>query len=342
MRTALYEPGLGYYAAGAQKFGAGGDFVTAPTLSPLFGQTVARAIYDVVYRSSDQVLELGAGTGALALAVLSWLSSQGIVVKYSILELSPDLRARQEETLAAFTPQIRWITKLPEEINGVVIANEVLDAVPCERIYFHQGVHNRVGVVYRDNRFVLKSKPVPPDAPHTLRDALVRVPTQEGYLTEINIEAEALVRTVTERMRDAVALWFDYGFPRAEYYHPQRRDGTLMCHVQHRTHSDVFFAPGMQDITAHVDFTAMAHAARDGSADQIGYVSQAQWLLESGLLESLMAVGAPGSAAYLTASNAVNKLVSPAEMGELFKVMMVQRGACPITLGFSRDQSYRL
>jgi SAM-dependent MidA family methyltransferase len=342
MRTALYAPGLGYYAAGAQKFGAGGDFITAPSLSPLFGQTVARAVYDVLYRGSDQILELGAGNGALAYALLSWLSSEGILVRYTILEVSPDLRARQEEKLAGFAPQVTWVSALPEKINGVVIANEVLDAVPCERVYFHEGEHNRVGVIHRDHRFVLKSRTLPQDAPAQLRTAFNRIPNQEGYLSEINLEAEALIRTVTERMQDAVALWFDYGFPHAEYYHPQRRDGTLMCHVQHRTHSDVFFAPGMQDITAHVDFTAMAHAAREGGASQIAYVSQAQWLLEAGLLDALVSVGEPGSAAYLTASNAVNRLVSPAEMGELFKVMMVQRGACPIALGFSRDQSYKL
>jgi SAM-dependent MidA family methyltransferase len=342
MRTALYAPGLGYYAAGAKKFGAGGDFITAPTLTPLFGQTVARSLYDVLYHGADQILELGAGTGALAHAMLSWLSAQGMAVRYTILEVSPDLRARQEERLAAFATQVNWISELPATIHGVVIANEVLDAVPCERVYFHEGAHARVGVMVRDNRFVLKSRvPVASEA-RELQLAMDRVPAQEGYLSEINVEAEALVHTVTERMQDAIALWLDYGFPRAEYYHPQRRDGTMMCHVQHRTHSDVFFAPGLQDITAHVDFTAMAHAARNGGASQIAYVSQAQWLLESGLLDGLAEVGEPGSAAYLTAANAVNRLVSPAEMGELFKVMMVVRGNCPVAKGFLRDQSYRL
>ncbi len=342
MRFALYEPGLGYYAAGAQKFGAAGDFITAPTLSPLFGRTVARAVASRVTSNATQILELGAGNGHLALDVLSWFSLRGLSPRYAILELSAELRARQEEKLALFAPQVTWISQLPERIEGIVLGNEVLDAVPCERVIVRDGAHRRSGVSHSEKGFVAKGRTLDARDPPALKAALARIPLEDGYYTEVNIEAEALVHTVTQRMGDAVALWFDYGFPRSEYYHAQRREGTLMCHVQHRTHSDVFFAPGLQDITAHIDFTAMAEAARSGGASQIAYVSQAQWLLDAGLLDELVRVGEPGSAAYLAATNAVNTLVSPAEMGELFKVLVVQRGDGALPLGFSRDQSMRL
>jgi SAM-dependent MidA family methyltransferase len=342
MRFSLYEPGLGYYAAGALKFGPAGDFTTAPTLTPLFAHTIARSILPILRGVAPEILELGAGTGVMARDILAALSAQGCQARYTILEVSPQLRAVQAETLATLAPQVRWISELPEEINGVVLANEVLDAVPCERIYFSKDQHRRVGVVMRDGQFVFKTLTLLKNELPALERAQLRVPRIEGYVSEVNIEAEALVHTVTERMHHAVALWIDYGFPQREYYLDQRNQGTLMCHIQHRAHSDPFFAPGMQDVTSHVDFTAMAMAARDGGATQIAYASQAQWLLESGLLESLVKVGEPGSGQYLAATNAVNTLVSPAEMGELFKVLMVTRGKCPATPGFGRDQSFRL
>jgi SAM-dependent MidA family methyltransferase len=342
MRFTLYEPGIGYYSAGAQKFGPEGDFITAPLLTPLYGRTVARSILPVIQMVVPQILELGAGTGALARDVLAALSAHGIVARYSILEVSPELRARQAETLAAFTPQVQWLDRLPEMIDGVVLANEVLDAVPCERVAFIQGKYRQLGVVIRDHQFRTEGRTIRSQRLPALSAAQSRVPPEEGYTSEINVEGEALVRTVTERMRNAAALWMDYGFPQKEFYHVQRSDGTLMCHIQHRAHSDPYFAPGLQDVTAHVDFTAMALAARDGGADQIAYTSQAQWLLESGLLEELLKTGDPGTARYLTATNAVNRLVNPAEMGELFKVLMITRGVCPAPLGFKADQSFRL
>ncbi len=342
MRFALYEPGLGYYAAGARKFGAQGDFITAPTLTPLFGYAVARAIKPILLSTKPQVLELGAGNGDLAHAVLSRLGAAGIVVQYAILELSADLRQRQQDRLSAFSAQIEWLDALPDDIEGVVLANEVLDATPCERIVFEGDGFRRVGVAFRDGALVSNTKALTETSASLLRAVSARLPREEGYLSEVNLEAEGLIRTIAERQSSGVALWFDYGFPRAEFYHAQRREGTLMCHVQHRTHSDPFFAVGMQDITAHVDFTAMAEAARDAGATQIGYVSQAQFLLEAGLLDELLATGAPGSASYLAASNEINRLLNPAEMGELFKVLAVQRGDGRLPLGFARDQSFRL
>jgi SAM-dependent MidA family methyltransferase len=342
MRFVLYEPTLGYYAGPAQKFGVAGDFVTAPNLTPLFGTTIARSIAVPLNTKYRRILELGAGNGDLAHAVLSALSARGLFIEYEILEVSGQLRRRQEERLAAFAPQVRWLNALPDTITGVVLANEVLDAVPCEQVLFTEGQYRRIGVTAGEQEFALKSKAIASNPDDPLYRAAQRVPTLEGYRTEVNLEAEALVRTVTGRMRNAVALWFDYGFPRAEYYHAQRREGTLMCHVQHRTHSDVFFAPGLQDITAHVDFTAMAEAARDGGATQLGFVSQANFLLEAGILDELAKLGEPGSAAYLAATNEVNRLLNPAEMGELFKVLVVQCGDGGLPPGFERDQSFRL
>jgi SAM-dependent MidA family methyltransferase len=342
MRFVLYEPGLGYYAAGAKKFGHGGDFVTAPNLSPLFGHTVARAIRPLMETRGFRILELGAGNGDLAHAMLSWLSLRGVTAEYRILELSADLRQRQAERLSVFSHHVEWLDRLPDFITGFVIANEVLDALPCERIVVSEGELRQVGVAGTETGFALKSKALSGGLDGALIAATQRIPRLEGYLTEINVEAEALVRTVTGRLRNATALWLDYGFPRSEYYHPQRQDGTLMCHTQHRAHSDPLFAPGLQDITAHVDFSAMAEAAREGGATQIAYTTQAQFLLEAGLLDELLRTGDPGSAPYLAAANQVNRLVSPAEMGELFKVMVVQTGDGPLPLGFSNEQSQRL
>jgi SAM-dependent MidA family methyltransferase len=342
MRFVLYEPGLGYYVAGAKKFGAQGDFVTAPNITPLFGYSVARAIKPLMELRGKEILELGAGNGDLAHAILSWYAERGIQLRYRILEPSPELQRRQAERLAVFAQSVEWLQELPASITGFVLANEVLDALACEQVVVNDGELRQVGVTANEAGFAVKSKALSANVATTLAKVRKRVPNIEGYLTEINLEAEGLVRTVTGRMRNATALWFDYGFPRAEFYHPQRREGTLMCHLQHRAHADPLFAPGLQDITSHIDFTAMAEAAREGGATQMAFNNQAQFLLEAGLLDELLRTGDPGSAPYLAGSNQVNRLISPAEMGELFKVLVVQTGDGPLPLGFANEQSHRL
>jgi SAM-dependent MidA family methyltransferase len=332
MQHALYAPDLGYYVAGSAKFGL--DFVTAPEISPLFGQTLTSLIAPVL-RQHPHLLELGAGSGALAEQVLNHCAAD-----YQILELSPDLRQRQQSRLARFGSRVRWLDTLPAEFNGAVLANEVLDAVPCELVRYENGQYQQLGYCLIDGQLQLKGRPATGEL---LTLAQARLPAIEGYTSELNPQAEALLSSVTSVMRQALAVWVDYGFERPVYYHPQRQQGTLMAHYRQHAHSDPLFAIGLQDLTAHVDFTAMAEAAVDAGGEIACYCPQAQALLKHGLLEHLAATGEVGSVAYLKATNQVNRLLSPAEMGELFKVLVVSKGDWPdLPLLTAADQSYRL
>jgi len=340
MRAALYAPGLGYYTAGATKLGIGGDFVTAPEMSPFFGAALADAFAAI---GAANVLELGAGSGKLARDFLAACDGSP---HYSILEVSADLRERQQTLLAS--QKVTWLDTLPDQVDGLVIANEVLDAIPCEIVRFHNDHYEQARVAIASERsdeqcaFTQTWQPLLTGP--LLAAAKLRIPPIEGYTSEINLEAEALVATLAARLTNGALCFIDYGFPRREYYLPERHTGTLACHYQQRVHFDPLILTGLQDITAHVDFTAMAEAAVDAGASVICYATQAQFLLHAGLLQRLESYEFAGDAQRATALGAVQKLLSPAEMGELFKVLIIGKGAAVERLAAMSavDQCYRL
>lgn len=339
MELALYAPGLGYYVANDRQFGAAGDFVTAPELSPLFGHCVAEAIRPALTGAAD-ILELGAGSGALAAAVLEALAARdALPQRYHILEVSPELIARQRAHLAERAPhwldRVGWIDRLPEAFSGAVLANEVLDALPVHRVRWRAGLLFECGVTATDAGFALAERPL---AEKALREAAKALPVSAGhgeYVSEVHLAAPALVRSLGERMQRGLMLFIDYGYARAEYYHPGRSEGTLMGHYRHHALSDPFFLPGLVDLTAHVDFTGIADAALEVGLDVLGYVSQAHFLIDCGLLERLGAVDT-GTREGARAMHAVQRLIQPTEMGERFKVMALGRGMEGPLPGFRR------
>ncbi len=345
MELALYAPGLGYYSAGSRKLGADGDFITAPELTPLFGHVLARQVAALFQVTSHAVLEVGAGSGALAASLLEKLEQLGqLPAQYLILELSADLRERTRNTLAARVPhlagRVAWLDRLPPSFSGVVLGNEVLDAMPAEVFRVAtDGIEEARVIVAADasgTRFDWSWHPASGalraevEALPNSRAMRASPPLATGYRSEVSAAAAGFIRSLAGVLEHGAAIFIDYGFPRREYYHPQRSQGTLMCHYRHRAHDDPFFLPGLQDITAHVDFTAIADAAVAGGLAVLGYTSQAQFLINCGitslLSEQLPREDASGQAAYLAASNAAQRLLSPAEMGELFKVMALGRG----------------
>jgi SAM-dependent MidA family methyltransferase len=338
MELALYAPGFGYYAAGSRKIGADGDFVTAPELSPLFARCLAMQARQVLDRTGGDLLELGPGTGALAADLFAELKAQGAAPsRYRMLEVSPELRERQRERIAGRLPEdvgrFEWIDRLPERIDGLVVANEVLDVLPCALVHRSGGEILERGVVLTEAGFGWEDMALP-EGELKRRAAAVIPPGDYEYLTEVNLAAEALVRSVAAALGRGLALFVDYGYAQAEYYHPQRSMGTLRCHYRHRFHNDPFFLPGLQDITAHVDFTAMALAAQAADAEVMGYTTQAHFLISCGL-GVMVAESDPGmTLSRLKTTSAVNRLISPSEMGELFKVLGVGRGVDPPLLGF--------
>jgi SAM-dependent MidA family methyltransferase len=345
MELALYAPRLGYYSGGAAKLGRDGDFTTAPEISALFGATVARAAAAIIAQSAPNILEFGAGTGKLARDVLTALAAAGVHVdSYAIVELSGELRARQQEALKDF-PQVRWLDGFPSDFSGVVLANEVLDAMPVELVTKTPAGWRQVTVTIADGRFAFAERAPDADlAEHILRQVPDADALPIGYLTEVHPVACGFMASLA-RMFDGgsgAAILFDYGFPAHEYYLDERAAGTLMCHYRHHAHPDPFYLPGLQDITAHVDFTAMALAAQDAGLDVLGYMSQAAFLLGAGIGELLLQTDPLDAMRYLPQANAVQKLVSPAEMGELFKVLVVGRGVeLPGPLA-QADRSHRL
>lgn len=352
MELALYAPGLGYYAAGSRKLGAEGDFVTAPEISPLFGQCLARQAAQVLEQGLEQILEVGAGSGALAATLLEELERLGrLPARYLILELSPDLRERSRDTLARRVPhlleRVAWLNVLPPAFSGLVIGNEVLDAMPVH--VFERGaagVHE-LGVIERapgdaSAGFTWASRPSgnTTEKPEDIDMQLLPAP---GYRSEVQLIAQAFIRSLAATLERGVAIFIDYGFPRTEYYHPQRSQGTLMCHYRHRAHADPFFLPGLQDITSHVDFSAMAWAAHGAGMEVLGYASQAAFLINCGVTELLQRVPAEDTARYLPLTNQANRLLSPAEMGELFKAVAFGKGIDTPLLGFaSGDRRHAL
>jgi SAM-dependent MidA family methyltransferase len=340
MALALYEPGLGYYANPLVKFGAmpgsGSDFVTAPECSPWFGRTLARQVGQALQATGTQeVWEFGAGTGALAHQVLTQLQADGVAVaRYRIVDLSGVLRERQRHTLGAFAERVEWVDRWPDTMAGVVLGNEVLDAMPVQLLVRRNGVWHERGVAWDAAlaRWNWVDRPTDLRPPH-------EVPGGHDYLTEIHPQAEAFVRSLAERWTRGAAFFFDYGFPEAEYYHPQRHMGTLMCHRLHRSDPDPLSDVGLKDITAHVNFTGVALAAQDAGLQVMGYTSQGRFLLNAGLLD--LAAAAP-----LNERANLSRLVNEHEMGELFKVLALAPPASAdgwLPLGFAQgDRTHTL
>ena len=345
MELALYAPGLGYYSAGSAKLGEAGDFVTAPELSPLFGRCVARQAAQIIEQGINDVVELGAGSGALAVELLTALEAAGALPeRYTIVDLSADLKDRQQTRLRAAAPhladRVRWADALPGRLEAFVIANEVLDAVPAHVFETREDGIDELGVTVRaDGAFDHAKRP----AEGELLAAARALDLPPGYRSEINLASRALVQTLAESVTRGALLFVDYGFPAAELYHPQRSTGTLMCHYRHRAHDDPFALPGLQDITAHVDFTAVAEAAVAAGASVLGYTSQAQFLINCGITDLLSATPAEDARAYAPLASQAQKLLSPAEMGELFKAIAIGRGIALPLLGFQRgDRTHTL
>ncbi len=342
MELALYAPGLGYYTAGARKFGAAGDFITAPELSSLFGRTVARQLIEVMQGSTPHILELGAGSGKLALDILGELERLGALPEiYSILEVSADLRERQQtllrERLPHLAERVRWLDTLPESLSGAVIGNEVLDALPVHLLRWVGGSTLERGVACRNDAFVWQDRL--PENP-ALLDIARNLKVPDDYLSEVSLAARGLIASLCERLTKGVLLFIDYGFGLREYYHPQRSHGTLMCHYRHHSHDDPFYLPGLQDITAHVDFTAIAESAIDHGAVLLGYTTQAHFLINNGLTDLLREVSPDDLRAYMPLSAQAQKLTSPAEMGELFKAIALGTGVeAPLQSFMSGDRS---
>ena len=346
MELALYAPKLGYYSAGTRKFGMHGDFVTAPEISNVFAKCMALQARQVIEKTGGNILELGPGSGVLAADMFEELLAHKVVPeRYFLLEVSPDLRERQRKLLAYRFPEhigrFVWLDSLPEKITGLVIANEVLDVVPCAIVHRTRDQLLERGVIVTEAGFAWDDQPMPDDALKRRAESAFP-PGDYSYLSEINLAAEGLVRTVAASIDKGVALFIDYGFPEREFYHPQRFMGTLRCHYRHRFHGDPFFLPGLQDITAHVDFTAMARAAEGVDAEVYGFTTQAYFLISCGLAV-MVADGDPGmTLSRLKGTSAVHRLINPSEMGELFKVLGVGRGIDGPLLGFQSARHLQL
>ncbi len=351
MEQVLYEPGLGYYMAGAAKFGAEGDFVTAPEVSPLFGAALANEIRGIRTRQGGDVLELGAGNGKLASSILQALSDDGEFT-YSILEPSAELVHRQQQLLRnqldeATFKRVSWMTTLPGTFSGVIIANEVMDALPVERFVKSAGTAGGVDQVCVSADMKLLNRPAPEvlqQAVNAIEDDLGE-PLPEGYCSELCLFLKPWLATLAQTLHRGVLLLVDYGYPRREYYLPERFQGTLTCYFRHRSHDDVFHWPGLQDITAHVDFTAVAEAALSHELDLLGYASQSAYLLDNNLLglAEQHASLVDSEVHRIQTAQAVKTLTLPGEMGERFQVMALGKGYDHDLTGFrSQDLAYRL
>ncbi len=344
MQLALYAPSLGYYTGGSTKLGGSGDFVTAPELSHLFGQTLARQVGEILAATGGDVLELGAGSGRMAVDVLQALAQSGsLPPRYLILEVSGELRARQERRLHALVPhlasRVAWIDRTPSAFHGVIVANEVLDALPTHLIRWNEdGIRER-GVVVSGDTFAWDDRAL---TEQPLLAQARRLNPPPPYLSEIARVGPALIGTLGRVLERGALLLVDYGFGEREYYHPQRSQGTLMCHFRHRAHDDPFFLPGLQDITGHVDFTAVARAGTAAGLQLLGYATQASFLINLGITELVALTSAEDAATYLPLASQAQKLLHPAEMGELFKVIALGRGIDNALAGFSSGDMSRL
>ncbi len=349
MNHALYTPGLGYYAHGSTKFGtmpytvqggvkvAGSDFVTSPEITPLFGWTLAKQVMQALdVTGTNEVWEFGAGSGALALQVLQAFKAQGVALpRYTIVDISSSLRARQQATLAEFAAQVRWVDALPGDMRGVVLGNEVLDAMPVKLLA-------RVSTIWHERGVVVAAQDANGDAVFGWQDRAtelrppVEVMGDHDFLTEIHPQGESFVRTLGEKLTAGAVFLIDYGFPEAEYYHPQRHMGTVMCHQAHQLDEDPLSRVGQKDITAHVNFTGVALAGNEAGLDVLGYCNQARFLMNCGFLEHLQAATQPVRVM-------AQKLIMEHEMGELFKVIGFYKGEPWQAIGFEMgDKTHKL
>jgi SAM-dependent MidA family methyltransferase len=364
MTLVLYTPGMGYYSGGAAKFGEAGDFVTAPEISSLFGRTLARQAAQVIELVNDHadILEFGAGTGKLALDLLLELEKlDSLPRRYFILEVSAELQQRQRELFERFmphlAPRVVWLKCLPAAFDGLILANEVLDAMPVHLVAWNGTDLFERGVAVKGNDFAWSDRPLVEGAlfeaarelnPHV--DAESRdVSRGRGlsddiseYVSEINLSARHFMRSLAAVLQRGAIVLIDYGFGRNEYYHPQRTSGTLMCHYRHLAHNDPFYLPGLQDITSHVDFSSVTSAAIDSELELRGYTTQAYFLINCGVTEILAQTRVENTKDYLPLANQLQKLVSPAEMGELFKVIAFGKNIHQSLIGFSSGDKSRM
>ena len=343
MALALYEPGLGYYSAGARKLGAAGDFVTAPEVAPVFSRCLALQCAEILHGlGGGDVFELGAGSGAMAAAMLAELERlDALPARYRILDVSADLRERQRVTLAQSVPQcldrVEWLDGLPEAFNGVIVGNEVLDAMPVERFVLRGGEINALGVTWHFGHFDWSET----RAPAPLREAVRGLREQagedwpEGYVSEVNLVLAPWLASLGAAIDRGVILFVDYGLPRREYYSPERSDGTLLCHFRHRFHADPFARLGLQDITAWVDFTAVAEAGQAAGLEVAGYTTQAHFLIGCGLGEFLADVSSLDVVSRVNLSRQAMVLTLPGEMGERFKAIALAKGYDAPLRGFA-------
>jgi SAM-dependent MidA family methyltransferase len=349
MELALYAPGLGYYSAGSTKIGAAGDFVTAPEISDLFSRCVARQCAEVLSATGGDILELGAGTGRMAATMLESLAADGVLPeRYLILEVSADLAERQRHRMSTLPEALRrrviWLDRLPERaLRGVVVANEVLDALPCQRFVTTQSGALELGVALKSDSLVERAAP-PDKALAVVYDTLVQELSQPfplGYTSEVCLRLAPWLAGVGECLERGLMLLFDYGLPRSHYYHPQRVSGTLRCHFKQRAHDNPYINLGVQDITAWVDFTRVAEAAVAAGLDVAGFSTQAAFLLATGI-ERLVAEGV-GIVEQTRLAGEARRLLLPGEMGEAFKVMALTRGYDAAPGGFAlRDLRHSL
>ena len=346
MELALYSPALGYYSGGAVKLGREGDFTTSPEISPLFAAALAYPVSSLIAQTTPHIMEFGAGSGKLARDLLTELAHLGVFVEqYAIVDLSGEFRARQQEMLHDF-PQVIWLDHLPDAFSGVVIGNEVLDAMPVQLVRKSTDGWHEIGVALENGQFAYHQR---------ICDSMLQAQIQtqipdadslpDGYLTEVHTQAIGFIHTLAAMIvaGDAgAAIFIDYGFPAHEYYLEQRAQGTLMCHYRHHAHPSPFWLPGLQDITAHVDFTLTAQAEIDGGLDLLCYMNQASFLMAACIGNLLLRTSPEDAKNYLPQSGAVQKLLSPSEMGELFKVLVLGKNVVlPEVFGLA-DRSYRL
>ncbi len=348
MEMALYYPGLGYYVSGLKKFGKAGDFITAPEISPLFSRTLARQLEQIFDNSSIRsVLELGAGSGKLAVTLLKTLEKrQKLPDHYYILDVSSEMQQRQKQAIKESIPhlldRVVWLQHWPEKQKVVVIANEMLDAMPVERFLYHNGSLMMQMVTEKEGQLVFDYSPASRQIKNLLLDKLVNLP--QPYLSEINLNYFPWFQSLFEALEQAVLFFIDYGYPEREYYLPERNQGTLQCFYQHRHHDDVFYYPGLQDITVSVNFTAVAQAATDAGFDYEGFVSQGDFLFNNGIIEIMQQENAnvPQQQALQLAQQ-LKQLTLPGEMGEKFKVIGFSKNYQPEIQGFDQnDQSHTL
>ncbi len=346
MQMALYEPGLGYYSAGAQKFGEAGDFVTAPEISALFSHCVARQCQQVLQSlSAGKILELGAGSGVMAKDILQYLQKMdALPEQYLILELSADLRQRQQDYLSQQLPdlisRVHWLDTLPKvPIQGVIVANEVIDAMGVHQFSQQKTLQERF-VSCENNQ--LKWHLADPSSQQLIDQVhSLGINFNEGYTSEINLLLNPWLKSIGDLLARGLFLIIDYGYPRHEYYHPHRAQGTVMCHYRHRAHTDPLIMPGIQDITAHVDFTAVAQAADEAGLMVAGFTQQVNFLMNCGILDRLEKINSEKE--YYQLAQQVKRLTLPNEMGELFKAMALTKDFSESLLGFSQqDYRYRL